>query len=144
MAMARSTGGKGGKPAPTPIGGGNTNDSLLGGASSDTLLGNDGNDTLTALGGNDVLNGGNGNDVLTGGAGRDTFVFSAGNDVVTDFDPLTRSGELIDAVDPALVAITNDSNGDIMLLDGATGGTMVLLGWKLADFSIGEINHWIV
>ncbi len=142
--MPRSTGGKGGKPAPLSIIGGGEADSLLGGAGSDTLLGNAGNDSLSAIGGGDVLNGGQGNDVLTGGAGRDTFVFSAGADVVTDFDPLTRSGELIDAADPALVAIVSDQNGYVKLVDGTTGGTLVLEGVMRADFSAAEIGHWIV
>jgi hypothetical protein len=31
-----------------------------------------------------------------------------------------------------------------MLSDGTTGGIMVLEGVKWADFSINEINHWIV
>lgn len=142
--MARSNGGKGGKPVPLPILGGSDDDALPGSAAQDLILGRGGSDTLTGLGGNDVLDGGEGNDVLTGGTGRDTFVFAAGHDVVTDFDPLNRGSERIDVADPALVAIAADAKGYVMLIDGATSATLVLEGVMLADFTTNQIHHWIV
>jgi Ca2+-binding RTX toxin-like protein len=119
--------------------------SVAGGLGKDELRGGSGNDTLAGEGGRDTLDGGTGDDLLRGGDGWDVFVFSAGHDSVADFDAMGRWRDHIDVVDPDLVTIGEaPGTGEVLLTDGATGGTLLLQGVSYADFTAAEMSRWFI
>lgn len=85
--------------------GGWGNDRLSGGNGFDYVMGEGGNDRLSGGPGNDTISGDIGRDRMSGGSGLDTFLYVAnggvmpgghGRDVITDFDPRGRDGDVIE------------------------------------------------
>ena len=78
------------------------NDDIYGGRGGDALYGFNGDDTIYGGNGGDFIYGGKGNDLLSGGPGRDIFIFdttlnsNTNLDTITDFDPDTSNGDIID------------------------------------------------
>ncbi len=113
--------------------GGIGNDNLNGQSGDDILYGEAGNDELTGGEGDDVLSGGAGDDTLYGGAGSDVYLFGAGDghDTIVDggTDGATDTIRLNDGISIADVAITRESNGDLLLVLNQTQESIRVQGW---------------
>ena len=91
-------------------------DGLYGEAGHDRMYGGPATDSLRGGPGNDTISGDVGRDVLTGGSGLDNFIYTAngnflfgghGIDIITDFQPRGRDGDLI-----TLKIVGSNSLGD--------------------------------
>ena len=146
--------------------GGGGADILYGGALADYLSGGSGADVLHGQGGDDRLKGGAGDDRLEGGLGRDTLEGGEGNDTyVFSSDTLIKGGEdvIIDSDGQGVIEIdgyavsadslqralgpatweTSDkslrvsfSGGALIIRHAATGGRIIVNGWKNGDLGI--------
>jgi Ca2+-binding RTX toxin-like protein len=122
----------------------------------DTIVGGKGKDTIDALGGNDKIDGGRdadqltggpGNDVLSGGEGNDTFVFLSGfgNDVIEDFEPGKKGGDVI-AIDHNIfadfVAVLDNSeqNGSNVVITADAENSITLVNVSLANLNVNDFH----
>ncbi|CAN7623273.1 M10 family metallopeptidase C-terminal domain-containing protein [Bosea sp. LjRoot9] len=73
-------------------------DDVFAGEGDDNVDGGAGDDVLSGGGGSDAIIGGVGDDQLSGGEGADLFVFEPGfgKDVISDFSPHQRQGQVYD------------------------------------------------
>jgi Ca2+-binding RTX toxin-like protein len=128
------------------------NDRLSGGAGFDYVMGQGGNDRLFGGPGDDTMSGDVGRDVLTGGSGLDNFLYTAngpflfgghGIDIITDFDPRGRDGDLITLLINYNFGVSNfaqlragmqQNNGDT-IMDFGNGDILVLLDVRIAELS---------
>lgn len=133
--------------------GGWGNDRLNGGNGFDYVMGGGDNDRITGGNGDDTLSGEGGRDILTGGRGLDTFLYVAngnwlpgaghGRDVITDFDPKGRDGDIVQmlinysfgvSTFEQLRAGMQQRNGDT-IMDFGGGDVLILRDVRIAELS---------
>ncbi|MBX9457499.1 MAG: hypothetical protein KL863_16620 [Rhizobium sp.] len=129
------------------------NDRLNGGAGFDYVMGQGGNDRLIGGPGDDTLSGDVGRDVLTGGSGLDNFLYTAngdflfggghGIDIITDFQPRGRDGDLITMLINYNFGVSNfaqlragmqQEDGNT-IMDFGNGDILILLDVRIAELS---------
>lgn len=129
------------------------NDRLNGGPGFDYVIGGGGDDRVIGGASDDTLSGDVGRDVLTGGSGLDNFLYTAngnwllggghGIDIITDFQPRGRDGDLITMLINYNFGISNfqQLRAGMQQIGGDTvmdfGGGDVLV---LKDVRIGELS----
>lgn len=132
------------------------NDRLSGGPGFDAVFGSGGDDRLSGGPGDDKLSGEGGRDVLTGGSGLDIFYYTAngnflpgaghGIDIITDFDPRGRDGDIITMLINYGFGVSNFAqlragmqqiNGDVVMNFGGDLDPDILV---LRDTRIGELS----
>lgn len=129
------------------------NDRLSGGGGFDYVMGQGGDDRLFGGPSDDTLSGDVGRDVLTGGSGLDNFLYTAngvhlfggghGIDIITDFQPRGRDGDLITMLinynfgigsfRELRAGMQQDQGNTIM--DFGNGDLLVLLDVRIAELS---------
>jgi Ca2+-binding RTX toxin-like protein len=127
------------------ITGADQRDVINGLGGNDRLMGHGGNDTLLGDIGNDHLVGGIGRDTMSGGLGIDTFVFVRGDgrDVITDFNAVGKTHDVIDFSGHRDVNSFDDlvieRSGSSVLIE-AGHDVVVLDGVKLAEIDASDFH----
>jgi len=134
------------------------NDRLNGGPGFDYVMGGGGNDRVIGGGSDDTLSGDVGRDVLTGGNGLDNFLYTAngnwlfggghGIDIITDFDPRGRDGDLITMLINYNFGIGNFAQlragmqqiGGDTVMDFGGGDILVLRDVRIAELSADNFS----
>lgn len=133
------------------------NDRLNGGAGFDYVMGQGGNDRLIGGPDDDTMSGDVGRDVLTGGGGLDNFLYTAngnflfgghGIDIITDFQPRGRDGDLITLMINFGFGVSNFQQlragmqqvGGDTILDFGAGDILVLRDVRIAELSADNFS----
>ncbi len=98
--------------------GGDGDDTIWATAGANTIYGGDGTDYIRGAGGDDTINGDAGNDALYGDEGNDTLNGGAGMDIFYINEP---GNDSFNGGAPTGTAVSNNSNGDFLVLGGIVG-----------------------
>jgi len=117
-------------------------DNFRGTYGDETIAGGAGNDWINGRGGNDIIAGGTGNDTLGGGSGDDTYRFARGDgqDTILDGIDYWDGGnggndtiELGAGITPDQVIVSQQSNGNDLLLDFGQGDSIYIGNAPVTD-----------
>jgi Ca2+-binding RTX toxin-like protein len=117
-------------------------DNFRGTYGDETIAGGAGNDWINGRGGNDIIVGGTGNDTLGGGSGDDTYRFARGDgqDTILDGIDYWDGGnggndtiELGAGITPDQVIVSQQANGNDLLLDFGQGDSIYIGNAPISD-----------